>query len=727
MTEITLNITDGRHLEGSYFRCIIEETGLATILFDTPNEKVNKLSEKALIEFHQIVSHVSTRNEVKVLIIKSKKASNFIAGADIEEINLLSRESEATEKAAAGQAIFQSLSNLPFPTVAIIHGACVGGGLELALACDYRIASDHSKTKIGLPEVGLGVVPGFGGTQRLPRLIGLVNGLTLILTYKLVDAKKAYKLKIIDAVYAHEFFNEKADEFVAEIFEKGKSKKALKRRKLNTINKLSQSFLLRWYVFKNARKGVMAKTKGAYPAPLEAIELIKNTWSLKPEEGFAEESRVFGKLSQTAISKNLIKLYFINEDLKKEGVSTEEVEEIRKMCVLGAGVMGGGIAWLFSHKGRSVRMKDLSWDAIGMGFKSCQKIYKDFIKRRRLKKSEVNIKMNLISGTLDFTGFKEADVVVEAIVENIEIKKKVLQELEPHIGEDCIIATNTSALSVKEMSTALKNPERFIGMHFFNPVSRMPLVEVIPVEETSDEVIFSTMKFIRDIGKTPILVKDCPGFLVNRVLIPYVNEAVFLLEEGANLELVDEIMVDFGMPMGPFELADNVGLDVGYKVAKILEESYGERMVCPKFLENLHNLEGVLGKKTKKGFYSHKGKKLKLNKEVMGALKNFQNTSEITIQEITHEEIETRLIYGLIAEAIRCVEEKVVSKPEFLDMAMLMGTGFPPFKGGVLRYADSIGLKNILYKLKELKSAKGKRFDPPELLLSMVNRSETFY
>lgn len=712
---------------GNFFHCTKRDNGLAILVFDDKDEKFNKLSKNALIELDDFLEIVKTKNDIKCLLIISGKKDSFIAGADINEIKDISDPLDAMNKARQGQLILHKISLLPYPTVSAINGACLGGGLELALACDYRIVSDHKKTQLGLPEVQLGIIPGFGGTQRLPRLIGLAEALPMILTSKQVNGEKAYKIKLADLLVANEFFEEHSILFAEEIVKKGKHSKSLSRRKKPFLHVVLDSFMFRGVMFKFSLKTILEKTGGHYPAPLAALRAVKEGCSLSMDEALKKEIQHFGTVASGKVCKNLIQLYFTNEALKKEFSEPENSNQdsSNTVGVLGAGVMGGGIAWLFSNKGYHVRIKDISWQAILLGYQSCKKIYDQLVKIKKIKRKDLSLYMSRLSGTLDYSGFAHAEIVVEAILENLEIKKKAFVELEDHVATTTILATNTSALGVNEMAKGLNHPERFVGVHFFNPVNRMPLVEVIAAEKTSEKVMIKTAGLVRKLGKTPIVVKDCPGFLVNRILTPYVNEAVYLLQEGADIKTVDKTMEKFGMPMGPFVLADNVGLDVGYKVAKILENSYGSRMATPAFLEEMHKMTGLLGKKTGKGFYLHPS--LKLNQLLLDNLKAWQTKNNIQPKQIDSKEIEMRLLCALINEASRCIDENVVKNAIYLDMAMIMGTGFPPFRGGVLRYADEIGLIKVFEILQRYAKENGQRYEPSEKLLQMVERKQTFY
>jgi 3-hydroxyacyl-CoA dehydrogenase/enoyl-CoA hydratase/3-hydroxybutyryl-CoA epimerase len=476
----------------------------------------------------------------------------------------------------------------------------------------------------------------------------------------------------------------------------------------------------------------LQKTKGHYPAPLAALEVIKKTYNLgNKSAGFKIEAQEFSKLAASSICKNLIELFFTGEEIKKDsGIANDVLEkEIKKAGVLGAGVMGGGIAWLFSNYDISVRMKDIAQNAIALGFNQVLKIYQQLMKIKKYTESEVSLKMNNVTSDINYIGFKDADIVVEAIVENMEIKKKSLAELENYVNENTIIASNTSSLSITEMGSVLKHPQRFAGMHFFNPVNRMPLVEVIRGEKTSDQTVASIVKLSKKMGKTPIVVQDVAGFLVNRILIPYINEAGFLLEEGADLKRIDKLVENFGMPMGPFILADTVGIDVGYKVIKILHEAYGERMKSCAVLEEISHNKELLGKKSSLGFYKYdkEGKNIGINPQINSIINKIATENNLKKFHFTDQEIIDRCFLIIINEASKCLEENVVKNARYLDMAMIMGSGFPAFRGGLLRYADEYGIKNVVKRLTEFKEKYSVRFSPSELLKQMAEKNQNFY
>jgi 3-hydroxyacyl-CoA dehydrogenase / enoyl-CoA hydratase / 3-hydroxybutyryl-CoA epimerase len=717
------------------FKLDIDAKGIGWLTFDYPGEKVNKFSTHVMEELNSVLDEVAANPSVRALVIQSAKKGIFIAGADVKEIyDIMSQGEEVAplvqKLLSRGQETFNKLEQLRCPTIAVIDGACMGGGTEFSLACTYRVVTDHAKTSIALPEVNLGIIPGWGGTQRLPKLIGLQNSLPMILGGKKVDGKKAFKLKLADSIIPHEFLKDRLPDFVESCLNaSGRSKILNARTNRKGIQKV-QDYLLeknplgRSLIFSQARKGIMKKTMGKYPAPLAALDVVETTYGWHLQAGLKKELDTFVNLTtkHADICENLVNLFFVNEDLKKDPqVFVDSTpKKVDVAGVLGAGVMGGGIAWLFSYKDIPVRIKDIQWDAVSKGFEAANSIYKQLQKIRKLNTGQVNLKMHKISGATDYSGFQNADIIVEAVVENMDLKKKVFAELEEKIRPDTLICSNTSALSITEMQKDLKHPERFVGMHFFNPVNRMPLVEIIPGEKTSKETVASMVSLVKKLGKTPVVVGDCAGFLVNRVLIPSMNEGLLMLEEGLEIERVDNAITHFGMPMGPFTLADEVGNDVGYKVALILNEAYGDRMSVPPTFKKIVDA-GLFGKKMGRGFYIHKGKEKTLNPEVSEILGTTRRS------HLSAEEMVDRFVLVMLNEACRCLEEKIIENPAYLDMAMITGTGFPPFRGGLLRYADSRGIPTIVQRMKEFSERFGERFKPCSLLEEMASEGKSFY
>jgi len=697
-----------------------EESNIGTLTFDQPESKVNVLNSATLMALDKILDGLKGKN-LKALIIQSAKKDIFIAGADIKEIENIVEEKDGKAKAQAGQRVMDKIEDLPFPTVAVIDGVALGGGCELALACRYRVMTFNDRLRIGLPEVNLGFVPGFGGTYRLPRLLGLQQGLKMIVSASPINSSAAFKCGLADRLYPSVGLSERVREFIEEIAVEPK-KRIFKPKAFKGFQAfLEKNPLGQMVVYKETIKSVMKATKGFYPSPLKAVEVIRKTLYLPREQALDIESSAFAQLAITPISKNLVKVFYLSEKYKKLTIpGAEDVKPmpIAKGAVIGAGIMGGGIAQLLSDRGIWARLKDINQDAIAKGLKAAYDVYAQAMKRKRARPNEVAAKMAMISGTVDYSGFADADIAIEAVVENMDVKKKVFAEVSQVLSSKAILASNTSSLSVTEMARASKDPSRVIGFHFFNPVHRMPLIEIITTEFTSQQTLVSTLEFAKKLGKTPVIVKDAPGFLVNRILLGYINEAGRLLGEGGSITAIDCFATNFGLPMGPFTLSDEVGLDVGVKVLHILESGLGPRFKPSKIFDDVLPLK-LLGKKSGKGFYIH-GKERVVNPEVQTLVK--------TGGTIGEKEAIDRMIYIMINEAAMILQEKVVDGPDTVDIGMIMGTGFPPFRGGLLRYADSIGINELVEGLEKLEARfKDGRFKPCGYILELKSQGKKFY
>ena len=698
------------------------EDGIGILTMDHPDSEVNVLTGAHLEQLDKQLDGLKTRTDLRALLFASAKKKIFIAGADINEIAKISTPDDAFKAAEMGKVVFQKIEDLPYATICVINGACLGGGFELALSCWYRVASFSDAVKIGLPEVNLGILPGFGGSIRLPKLIGLLKSLPLILGGSIVGAQDAFKKGLVDKLFYEQTLLQDAIQYA----------KVLggihhPERKQSLQDKLLEGTSFgRDFVFSQARKDVLKKTKGFYPAPLEIIKLIQSTYGKTGAQVYKEESHAFSKLGATAVSKACIRVFFLSERYKKrpwsriDNASAPKAQpagsfQANKVGVIGAGVMGGGIAHLVSSKNIPVRVKDIDTKALGGALKEAYGLFKASLKRRKLKPHDMTRQMNLISTGLTYDGIKNADVVIEAVVENLDVKKKVFKELASVVGKSTILASNTSSLPVTQMAAGCENPSRVVGLHFFNPVNRMPLVEVIRAEQTSDETLEKTIAFSRKLGKTVIVTDDKPGFLVNRLLLPYLNEAALLMEEGLDPEAIDRIATQFGMPMGPVELVDQVGIDVGYKVAHILQDAFGERMKVASILESAYQKK-LLGKKGGKGFYLYDKDKKYRNPEIPFTAKS----------GISDETALKRMMYIMVNEAARCLEEKVIDSAETVDVGMIFGTGFPPFRGGLMDYADTVGLAAIVEDLKAFEKQYGSRFAPCRLLSDLAAQNKKF-
>jgi len=700
---------------------------VAYLEFDLPDEKVNKLSSGVMTRLRELVDELKGSSHKAVVLI-SKKKDTFIAGADIDTIRDFTEKSQFQSAIVQAHEIINAFEDLPMPTMAAIDGTCLGGGCELVLACDYRIATDNKRTQIGLPETKLGIFPGFGGCYRLPRLIGLPQSLDIILAGKSVNGKKALKLGLIDACVPKEQLTERAAQWAADLAS-GKKKK---RRTYFKPKTLMDRFLHTPFgmkkVFEKAQETLAKQTKGFYPAPVAALRVIETIYGMSDRDAaLAVEMNAFLDVAVGDVSKHLINLFFVLEDIKKQNGIDGDVEalDIKKMGVLGAGVMGGGIAYVAADKGVAVRMKDIANDALAKGFKAANDLWKKKLQRKRLTSYEYEQRLSLVTGTLDYTGFGSMDLVVEAVVEDMKIKKSVIAETAKHLSDSCIFATNTSSLSVTEMAEAHPNPKNFVGMHFFNPVDKMPLVEVIRGEHSSDQATAAVFELAKKMGKTPVVVKDGPGFLVNRLLLPLLSEALFLLEDGVDIVKTDHMYThEFGMPMGPFRLMDEVGHDVCVKVLKIFREALGERIEISSLLDKVA-LNNRLGKKSGKGFYLYdeKGKETGLDPSIYSVL----GLPEPTLVLSSQESIE-RGLFMMINEASRALyEDQIVQTATELDLAMIMGSGFPPFRGGLLRYADQQQPEYIVGQLKLYTEKYGIRFSPSPSLIKLADDGGLFY
>ncbi|WP_224364610.1 fatty acid oxidation complex subunit alpha FadJ [Hyalangium versicolor] len=724
------------------------EEGVAVLTIDQQGESVNTLSPESGEAFTELLGRAEKDPAVKAVIFISGKKDNFVAGAKIDFLQSIQTAAQATEFSRKGQEGFDRLDAFPKPVVAAIHGACLGGGLEWALACDYRVATDSPKTSLGLPEVQLGLLPGAGGTQRLPALIGVQAALDLILAGKTLKPSKAKRLGLVDEVVPVPILRkvalQRAQELAAGTLKLERphgqrlkavaeqSKKGLAGMLQSLANKdlwaevaLEANPLGRKILFDQARKQLLRKTRGKYPAPEKALEAIRVGVESGRKAGLEAEARLFGELVVSDVSKRLVEIFFATTALKKEnGTSNPDVKarEVKKIGVLGGGLMGGGIAYVSTVlQGVPVRVKDKDDAGVGRALKQVQSVLDERVKRRSMTWREAAAKQALVTAGTDYSGFKSVDLVIEAVFEDLKLKHRVIAETEAVTRDDCIFASNTSSLPITELAKGSKRPEQVIGMHYFSPVHKMPLLEIITHKGTADWVTATCVEVGRKQGKTVIVVNDGVGFYTSRILAPYMNEAAYLLAEGADIAELDKALVEFGFPVGPITLLDEVGIDVAHKVGPIMEAAFGKRLAAPKTLEKIIE-DGRLGRKNQKGFYTYSGKKKEVDASVYALLPSGPERKRFDRAEMAE-----RCALQMVNEAIRCLGEGILRSPRDGDVGAIFGLGFPPFLGGPFRYADSLTPPVLLKRLEHYHDKYGERFTPAPFLVDVVKEGKTFH
>lgn len=722
--------------------------GVAIITFDLPNESVNKLSRAVKDEFVALVSRLERDTNIQAAVLISGKPDVWIAGADIEEFLALKTATDAERLSRDGQMLLDSVERLRIPMIAAIHGACLGGGLETALACRYRIATDHPKTVLGLPEVQLGLIPGAGGTQRLPRRIGLTAALDMILTGKTVRGKKALQLGLVDELVHPSILRTVALQRAREVAEG--TRKSERRSAGVTGFLLDGNPAGRSVVLRKAREKTLAKSGGHYPALVAAIDALAAGYTSGVAHGYREESRLFGEMAMTEVARQLIFLFFATTALKKDSgidparypdlpVSSFEPLRIEKIAIIGAGFMGAGIASVAVQQGSLVRLKDADHARVAKGYAAVRDVLKERLNRKQITRVQYNDYMALLGGTVDYSGFGNVDLVIEAVFEDLAIKHQVLIEAEASIHPSAIFASNTSTIPISQIAQASSRPERVLGMHFFSPVNKMPLLEVITTAETLPQVTASVVAYGKKLGKTVIVVNDGPGFYVNRILSPYINEAGLLLDQGVAVDIIDKALVEFGFPVGPITLIDEVGLDVASKAGKIMAEAFPERLQPARSIQAVVGA-GRYGRKSKKGFYSYdkEGKKgdvdpgvyalfltpgtIPVARTIAGPISEAQGMPEMPAAQI-----QQRTVLAMLNEAVRCLSDGIIRSPRDGDVGAVFGIGFPPFRGGPFRYMDSLGLQIVVQRLEDLNARFPGRFEPAEMLLEMARRKQVFY
>ena len=712
-------------MEGQAIRVQAVEEGIHEVVFDLKGDAINKLSQLTLEELREAVNTLQTTNGVTGVIFSSAKEC-FIVGADITEFNQMFDHDEDTivEHLMGLQKLFNDIEDLPFPTVTAINGIALGGGFELALATDYRVMGD--KAKVGLPEVKLGIYPGWGGTVRLPRLIGIDNANEWICGGSEKRPDAALKDGAVDAVVATHQVRDAAIALVKNCIA-GKFDYQARRDekqspvKLNTIEQMM--------AFETAKGVIGAKAGPHYPAPMQVLKTIQKACNMKRDQALEVEAKGFAKLAKNDVTRSLVGLFLKDQYIKKVSKKYEsQGTPVTQAAVLGAGIMGGGVAYQSAVKGTPILMKDINMGALQLGLDEANKLLGKQLKRGRLDATKMAQTINRITPTLSYGDFNRVDLVVEAVVENVNVKKAVLAEVEGHLPEDAILTSNTSTISINELAKSLKRPENFCGMHFFNPVHLMPLVEVIRGEKTSEAAIARTVSYAKAMGKTPIVVNDCPGFLVNRILFPYFGGFAALLRDGADFRQIDKVMEGFGWPMGPAYLLDVVGVDTAHHADRVMAEGFPDRMEHEgeNAIDRMYKLERF-GQKNSKGFYKYeidrKGKPKKIvDEEVFGLLSDVVGEA----REFSTEEIIARMMIPLCIETVRCLEDGIVDSPAEADMGLIYGIGFPPFRGGALHYLDSMGLAAFCELAAQYEDL-GPLYQPTEKMKQMAAAGETYF
>lgn len=715
--------------QGSNLRCHRIEGDYAELILDRQDDKINKYDQETLRQMGEAVQAVAKEPELKGLLITSAKDS-FVVGADITEFLGMFVQPDDEFMAGLKQAhgVFNDLEDLDVPTVCAINGFALGGGLEVALACDFRVAS--TKAEVGLPETKLGIIPGFGGTTRLPRMIGADNAMQWIAGGKQYKPAEALKDGVLDAVVAPEKLRDASLKLLADAAAGLFDWRARKAEKMGPLKLTMTESMMS---FEGGKAFIKGKAGKHYPAPVKAVEVMQAAFMKKRDAAQIDEMKGFMALARTDVAKNLVGIFLNDQGLKKISKKySKGAGDVKSAGVLGAGIMGGGIAYQSASRGRTpVVMKDITPAALELGLNEASKLLGKLVKRGKIDAGKMAQQLNAIAPTLNYHDMAHTDLVVEAIVENENIKKKVLAELEGYVRDDAVIASNTSTISISRLAEALDKPERFVGMHFFNPVHRMPLVEIIRGEKSSPEAIATTVAYAQKMGKNPIVVNDCPGFLVNRILFPYFAGFNILISKGADHTVVDKVMEGFGWPMGPAYLNDVVGIDTGTHAGKVMAAGFPDRLASlagtRSIIDMMYEKERF-GQKNGVGFYKYeldkKGKPKKIvDPETHEMIKELAGG----INEFDPQTIIEHMMLPMVLEAARCLEDGIVSTPTEVDMGLVYGVGFPPFRGGALKYIDDVGMENIIAACAKYSGEYGKLYEPTEKMKEMAASGAKYY
>ena len=706
---------------------LTREGEVAVLTYDAPGAPVNTINSRVAPVFAHCFDLVEGNPAVRAVVIVSGKADCWIAGADIEELRAVTSAADGETLSRGGQALLNRLAALRKPVVAALHGATLGGGLEVALACTHRIATEHPKTILALPEVQLGLIPGAGGTQRLPRLIGLRAALDMILTGKNVRAKKAWQLGLVHELVHPAILRTVAIQRARELGRGAAPSVAPRIPSRDAATRLLEDTPVgRRVIFQQARASVMKKTGGKYPAPLAALDVIARGLSAGIDEGLRAEAAHFGTLTVSPESRGLVSLFFATTALRKDtGLADGETatpQAVTRLGILGAGFMGAGIATVAIQAGTLVRLKDASLERVAAGRRAVRDVLKERLKRRQLTPQQFRDQLLQVGGTVDYSGFQATQLVIEAVFEDLAVKQQVLREVEA-AAPDAIFASNTSTIPISAIAQGAARPERVVGMHFFSPVHKMPLLEVIVTPTTSAETIATVVQYGKRLGKTVIVVRDGAGFYVNRILGPYLTQSGQLLDEGVSIEAIDAALTDFGFPVGPITLLDEVGLDIAGKSGPIMADAFGARMQPAAALAQVI-ASGRLGRKAKQGFYRYDaaGKRDGVDDAIYSMT---AHTGARRVMDAT--EIQRRTVLPMLNEAVRCLEDGIIRSPRDGDIGAVFGIGFPPFHGGPFRYLDAIGAATVVQQLDALEARFPGRFAPASRLRDMAARGDRFY
>jgi 3-hydroxyacyl-CoA dehydrogenase/enoyl-CoA hydratase/3-hydroxybutyryl-CoA epimerase len=692
--------------------------GSAMLKLDVSDRPVNVFNRQVLADLDAALDAVKADARIPLLVVRSGKKAGFVAGADLEEFLTIRDAAEASAVSERGQRLFDKLAGLPMPTVAAVSGPCLGGGLEFALACDYRLVYDRRETQLGLPEVNLGLLPGWGGTQRLPRVVGLQRALQVILAGKHLSAPDAWRWGLADATASNEAeLRDRFAKLTARAVQEGKRPLGglplrTWRQRLLESNPVGRRVILRM-----AERQWHRRVWEDMPAPLEALEAVRVGLKRGMEAGLEYERAAAGRLAVTPACRNLIALWFQGDKARKGPAELRALHppEIKRLGVVGAGTMGAGIAQLAALKGCEVVVQEVNQAALDTGMARVGGLFAKAVERRLLSEAESQKRRAAVRGTLSWEGFADVDAVVEAALEDLEAKRAVFRELEARTKPTTVLATNTSSLPVERLQEGLAHPERVAGMHFFNPVHKLHLVELARAPASAERPLAVLSQLAVQLGKTPLLVKDSPGFVVNRVLMPYLNEAVVLVAEGMKVQEIDRTMRRFGMPMGPLELLDQIGLDVAAHVARSMQPVLAGRFEPNAAFERMRS-EGWLGQKASRGFYVHKGKRPRVNAQAESLLRGEGGASQALPPAARLREARERMVLLTVNEAALACAEGLAATAGVIDLAMVLGTGWAPHRGGPLRYADDRGLADVARALADLAARHGQRFEPcPEL------------